>query len=91
MKPGVETLSYPTGNRELQAVVGYDNDGAITVDASGNVIAIESSGGGNMVINDVAGDTFELNNFYGAGELKFDMYIDSAGTRAFQRHPHKNG
>jgi len=80
---GVETLSYPTGNRELQAVVGYDNDGAITVDASGNVIAIESSGGGNVVINDVAGDTFELNNFYGAGELKFDMYIDSAGTAPF--------
>lgn len=80
---GLETLSYATGNRELQAVVGYENDGAISVDSSDTVISIESTGGGNVVINDVAGDTFELRNFYGSGELKFDMYVDSSGTAPF--------
>ena len=74
---GAATLS---GERALAASVGYDNNGAMVVVDDSSVINITTSGGGNAVINAVNGETFELNNFYGAGELKFDMYIDSSGT-----------
>ncbi|MDA8946158.1 glycoside hydrolase family 16 protein [Luminiphilus sp.] len=74
---GPETLS---GDRVLVAVAGYDNNGAMVVVDDGDAVNINSSGGGNAVIASATGETFELKNFYGAGELKFDMYIDSSGT-----------
>ena len=68
------------GQAQVVAAVGYDNDGAMVVVDDGEVININTSGGGNAVITAEDGEPFELNNFYGAGELKLDMYIDSSGT-----------
>jgi len=80
-----ETIVYAdgallAGKRQVVAAVGYDNDGAMVVVDDDDVININTSGGGNAVITAEDGEPFELNNFYGAGELKLDMYIDSSGT-----------
>lgn len=82
--------------RELKAGVAWDNEGAITMTETdiggdhGTVIEVTTSNMGNIAINAVDGGAFSL---YGmgnsnepwklhAGELTFDMYIDSAGTTA---------
>ena len=80
---GLETLTWPSGERELVAEVGFANDGAIAVSADEAAVSIVSTGGGNAVINAADDLPFELTNFYGAGELKFEMYIDSSGTAPF--------
>jgi beta-glucanase (GH16 family) len=93
---GTGTL-FPNSNSERDLDIGvFDNDGALTVTEvassdpdRGTVIEVETSGGGNIQINDPTGATFELfgvgradnNDFYG-GELKFDVFIDSAATEA---------
>ena len=77
---GAATLSWPTGERELVAAAGWDNDGAMSVVDDGSVINIVTSGAGNAVINAADGEPFELFGYYGAGELRFDMYIEAAGT-----------
>lgn len=77
---GAPLLSWASGDRQLVARAGWDNEGAMVVVDDGEVININTSGTGNAVIAAEDGETFELNNFYGAGELKFDIYIDSSGT-----------
>ena len=77
---GAATLSWPTGERQLVATAGWDNDGAMSVVDDGSVINIVTSGAGNAVINAADGEPFELFGYYGAGELRFDMYIEAAGT-----------
>ncbi|GLX77836.1 hypothetical protein tinsulaeT_11760 [Thalassotalea insulae] len=80
--------------RELQAQVAWDNGGAISlasVDGGGEhdqVLEITTSNMGNVAINAVDGKSFKL---FGmgtsaepwklyAGELKFELYIDSSAT-----------
>ena len=80
--------------RDLSVNVGWDNNGAINVTEQeiggdqGLVLDIVSTDKGNVVINAADGETF---NLYGmgdsarpwelaAGELKFDLFIDSAMT-----------
>ena len=86
---GPLTWSFLTGDvtRDLQAGVGYNNDGAIdiavsevAVEGRGNVLDVITSGGGNVVINAADGKTFDVYGHRGGGELKFDMYIDSSMT-----------
>ena len=86
---GPLTWEFLTGDvtRELQAEVGYDNDGAIgitvsevAVEGRGNVLDVTSDGGGNVVINAVDGKIIDVYGHRGGGELKFDMYIDSSMT-----------
>ncbi|MBT1449352.1 glycoside hydrolase family 16 protein [Glaciecola sp. XM2] len=88
---------FPDSNSERQLNIGvFDNSGALTVEEvessdadRGLVIEIETTGGGNIQINDLAGGTFELfgvgnandNEFFG-GELKFEVFVDSANTTA---------
>lgn len=97
---GEDSLTWQVGDepvsRALQAQVAWDNNGAIslsTVDIGGEngaVLDINTSNMGNIAINAVDGNKF---NLYGmgnsaqswelhAGELKFDLYIDSANTTA---------
>ena len=92
--PGV--LFSGTNSERPLGIGVFDNDGALTVaevessdTTRGTVIEVTTSGGGNIQINDPEGNTFELfgmgradnDEFYG-GELKFDVYIDSADTQA---------
>jgi beta-glucanase (GH16 family) len=86
---GPLTWEFLTGDvtRDLQAMVGYDNDGAIgitvsevAVEGRGNVLDVMSDGGGNVVINAVDGKIIDVYGHRGGGELKFDMYIDSSMT-----------
>lgn len=86
---GPLTWEFLTGDvtRDLQAEVGYDNDGAIDISVSevavegrGNVLDVVSDGGGNVVINAADGKTLDVFGHRGGGELKFDMYIDSSMT-----------
>ena len=78
--------------RELAIGVAWDNEGAISasqVDNGGNqVFDIMTTGGGNVAINAVDGERFSLFGMGNsqlpwelhAGEIKFDLYIDSAST-----------
>ncbi|GLP96463.1 family 16 glycosylhydrolase [Paraferrimonas sedimenticola] len=85
-----------TVERALQAQVGWDNEGAFAIAETdlggeiGKVIEVMSSGAGNFVVNAVDGLTFDV---FGvgksnepwklyAGELIFDLYIDSSLTDA---------
>ena len=86
---GPLTWNFVTGDvtRDLQAQVGYDNDGAIgitvsevAVEGRGNVLDVMSDGGGNVVINATDGKIIDVYGHRGGGELKFDMYIDSSMT-----------
>ena len=86
---GAATLSWTIAGelieRPLQAVTGWDNNGAMVVteavvEGRGSVIDISTTGAGNAVINAVDGGILDIYGHYGGGELKFDMYIDSSGT-----------
>lgn len=79
--------------RELAVNSFWDNDGSLAwmeteVDGRGSVIEVSTSNMGNISISATDGDVVELFGFGNspnwwekhAGELKFDMYIDSAGT-----------
>ncbi|MFT5481632.1 MAG: beta-glucanase (GH16 family)/type 1 fimbria pilin [Halieaceae bacterium] len=73
--------------RELAVNSFWDNDGSLTFsevgadDAShGTVIDVQTSNAGNISINAVDGDPTTLFGMDIAGELKLDLYIDSAGT-----------
>ena len=86
---GPLTWEFLTGDvtRDLQAEVGYDNDGAIDISVSevavegrGMVLDVMSDGGGNVVINAADGKVIDVYGHRGGGELKFDMYIDSSMT-----------
>ncbi|MEC8525842.1 MAG: glycoside hydrolase family 16 protein, partial [Pseudomonadota bacterium] len=81
--------TFLTGDvtRDLQAAVGYNNEGAIDISVSevavegrGNVLDVMSDGGGNVVINATDGNIIDIYGHRGGGELKFDMYIDSSMT-----------
>lgn len=71
----------------------WNNEGALTfmesaVEGRGNVIEVMTSNMGNISLNTTDGSTVSLFGFGNnpnfweihAGEIKFDMYIDSAGT-----------
>jgi len=86
---GPLTWSFLTGDvtRDLQAAVGWNNEGAIDISVSevavegrGNVLDVMSDGGGNVVINATDGKIIDVYGHRGGGELKFDMYIDSSMT-----------
>ena len=86
---GPLTWTFLTGDvtRDLQAEVGYNNEGAIDISVSevavegrGNVLDVMSDGGGNVVINATDGKIIDVYGHRGGGELKFDMYIDSSMT-----------
>lgn len=86
---GPLTWTFLTGDvtRDLQAVVGYNDNGNINITASdvavegrGNVLDVMSDGGGNVVINATDGKTIDVYGHRGGGELKFDMYVDSSQT-----------
>ena len=86
---GPLTWTFLTGDvtRDLQAEVGYNNEGAIDISVSevavegrGNVLDVMSDGGGNVVINATDGNIIDIYGHRGGGELKFDMYIDSSMT-----------
>ena len=79
--------------RELAVNSFWDNEGALSwmeteVDGRGSVIEITTSNMGNISISAVDGEEIELFGFGNspnwwerhAGEIKFDLYIDSAGT-----------
>ena len=79
--------------RELAVNSFYDNSGSLTfmetdIDGRGTVIDVTTSGGGNISINAVDGKGTSLFGFGNnpnwyelhAGEIKFDMYIDSSAT-----------
>ncbi|MDN3651599.1 family 16 glycosylhydrolase [Thalassotalea ponticola] len=80
--------------RALQAVVGWDNNGAISLtqpdlgNERGTVLEINTGDKGNVLINAVDGDTLSLFGMGNsarpwelhAGELKFDLFIDSTVT-----------
>jgi len=84
-----ETVSSP-----LTASIGWDNQGAISFEETdiggdnGMVIDITTTGAGNVVINSADGDSFDLFGMstsqepwkLAAGELKFDLFIDSSNT-----------
>ena len=94
---GISELSWQIDgvqiSRELKAVVGWDNGGISAVEQTvegdrATVLDINTSDMGNIAINSVDGEIFDL---YGmgnsakwwelaAGEIKFDLYIDSAVT-----------
>jgi beta-glucanase (GH16 family) len=89
------TISGETVARELAVNSFWDNDGALTfseVSADdpnrGIVIDVMTSNSGNISINAVDGEPTTLfgmgnnPNFWElhAGELKFDLYVDSSGT-----------
>jgi|GEM_PF-505284 len=88
---GVATL-FPGTNveRELELAV-FDNNGAFSAteaaDENGNtVIAVTTSGGGNVSLTDASGGTFNLVNMgtvefpLGSADFKFDIKVDSAAT-----------
>ena len=89
-------VAEEVAERELKAGVAWDNEGAITMSETdiggdhGTVIEVVTSNMGNIAINAVDGNTFKLFGMGNsnepwklhAGELLFDMYIDSAGTTA---------
>ena len=86
---GPLTWTFLTGDvtRDLQAAVGWNNEGAIDISVSevavegrGNVLDVMSDGGGNVVINATDGKIIDVYGHRGGGELKFDMYIDSSMT-----------
>ena len=86
---GAATLSWTVAGelieRPLQAVVGWDNEGAMVVteasiEGRGSVIDIATTGLGNAVINATDGGILDIYGHYGGGELKLDMYIDSSAT-----------
>jgi beta-glucanase (GH16 family) len=81
------TVAGQTVERELAVNSFWDNDGALTfaevaaADSSrGNVIDVMTSNSGNISINAVDGEITALFGMSTAGELKFDLYIDSADT-----------
>jgi len=88
-------VSEQAVTRDLQAAVAWDN-GGITVeeqDAGGDhglVLDINTDDQGNIAISATDGETFDLFGMgnsdewwkLAAGELTFDLYIDSAATPA---------
>ncbi len=87
---GPLTWDFLTGEvtRDLMLAVGYDNNGAmsvseVAVDGRGNVIDVMTTMGGNVVIHAADGEVLDVFGHRGGGELKFDMYIDSAMTAPF--------
>ncbi len=90
------TINDEVISRELKAGVAWDNDGAITMAEpdiggdQGKVIEVTTSNMGNIAINAVDGGIFNLFGMGNsnepwklhAGELKFDMFIDSSVTPA---------
>ncbi len=79
--------------RELAVNSFFDNEGSLTfmeteVEGRGTVIEVMTSNSGNVSINAVDGETTELFGFGNnpnywelhAGELAFDLYVDSAST-----------
>jgi beta-glucanase (GH16 family) len=89
------TISGDTIVRELAVNSFWDNEGALVFaevgadDADrGTVIDIQTSNSGNISINAVDGEPTKLfgmgnnPNFWElhAGEVKFDLYVDSSGT-----------
>lgn len=79
--------------RELAVNSFWDNEGSLSwmeteVEGRGSVIDISTSSMGNVSISAADGDDIELFGFGNspnwwekhAGELKFDLFIDSAGT-----------
>ena len=87
-------LAFPDVEETVPLNIGvWDNSGALSVlemmddDEHGTVIDMMTTGGGNMSLH--ASDT-SRQNFFGmgdsihpgkfAGEIQFDLYIDSAGT-----------
>lgn len=80
--------------RPLKTAIGWDNGGAITLSevdtggAHGVVLDVTTSNMGNIVVAAQDGETFDLFGMGSstepwklhAGELKFDLYINSAGT-----------
>ncbi len=81
-------------SRPLKSGIGWDNNGAITMseiqtgDEHGTVLDVVTSNMGNIVIAAQDAETFNLFGMGSssepwklhAGELKMDMYINSAGT-----------
>ena len=79
--------------RELAVNSFWDNEGSLSwmeteIDGRGSVVEVVTSNMGNISISAVDGEEVELFGFGNspnwwekhAGELKFDLYIDSAGT-----------
>ena len=96
---GADTLVWgeddTTVERALNAQIGWDNGGAITMaevdmDDRGTVIDLTTSASGNLVLAAADTETFELFGMGSAavpwaphlGELVFDLYVDSAATDA---------
>ncbi|MCH1610437.1 MAG: glycoside hydrolase family 16 protein, partial [Luminiphilus sp.] len=79
--------------RELAVNSFWDNEGSLSwmeteIDGRGSVVEVVTSNMGNISISAVDGEEIELFGFGNspnwwekhAGELKFDLYIDSSGT-----------
>lgn len=81
-------------SRPLKSAIGWDNGGAITLTETdtggehGMVLDVVTSSMGNIVLAAEDGETFDIFGMgtsnepwkLAAGELKLDMYINSAGT-----------
>ncbi len=88
------SIASETITRDLTTTAGWTNEGALSfseVDAGGdhgNVIDIITANAGNVVINATDGEKITLQGMGNsaapwevhAGEIKFDLYIDSANT-----------
>lgn len=86
-------LNGETFTRGLQATVAWDNGGISTVEQNiggdhGTVLDITTADMGNIAISATDGEIFDLYGMgnsaewwkLGAGEIKFDLYIDSSIT-----------
>jgi beta-glucanase (GH16 family) len=87
-------IEEDTIERELQVAVAWSNDGAITLTEQdiggdhGTVLEVTTSNMGNIAISAVDTEVIDLFGMgnsaewwkLGAGEIKFDLYIDSALT-----------
>lgn len=87
-------IAGDTLTRGLKVEAGWTNDGALALseidagDGHGTVMDIITDNAGNVVINAVDGESFALQGMGNsqtpwevhAGEIKFDLYIDSANT-----------
>ena len=88
-------VNEETVTRELQAAVAWDNGGIVVVEQDvggdhGVVLDINTGDKGNIAISATDGEIFDLFGMgnsaewwkLAAGEIKFDLYIDSAVTPA---------
>ena len=86
-------LNGETFTRGLQATVAWDNGGISTIEQNiggnhGTVLDITTADMGNIAISATDGEIFDLYGMgnsaewwkLGAGEIKFDLYIDSSIT-----------